>query len=217
MATDEKVTQLENEMKVLKNEVQSVLLDLRDRYLETENPFNTPEPRMTSQQVIVGTQATAPASPPEDVHDDKDEPDMTEQHTGETESREAPATIAADKNTAKDKQSRSVLPTTQPANPVQIDLVTIAGLAQWAEKSTSRLGIARTETILDFSELMGVLPEGLRTILTKLINVETNANPDSSYSRSYLDSLIEITSLLGKDNLTEKTMLELLSGESDHR
>jgi hypothetical protein len=66
--------------------------------------------------------------------------------------------------------------------------VTIAGLAQWAEKSTSKLGIARTETILDFSELMGVLPAGLRTILNKLINVETNANPDSSYSRSYLDS-----------------------------
>jgi len=38
METNEKLAQLENEIKVLKNEVQAVLLDLRDKYLEAENP-----------------------------------------------------------------------------------------------------------------------------------------------------------------------------------
>jgi hypothetical protein len=112
MATDEKMTQLEDEMKVLKNEVQSVLLDLRDRYLETENPFNSPEPKLAPQQILVGSQAPTPASPPEDIRADEEVTDMTEQHTGETESQEAPG--STDQNAAKNKLSRSPLPAPPP-------------------------------------------------------------------------------------------------------
>ena len=40
MEQDEKITQLEDEIKVLKSELQSVLLDIRESYLNRENPFN---------------------------------------------------------------------------------------------------------------------------------------------------------------------------------
>ena len=39
METSDKITQLENEIKVLKNEVQAVLLDIRENVLNAENPF----------------------------------------------------------------------------------------------------------------------------------------------------------------------------------
>jgi len=57
METNEKISQLENEIKVLKNEVQAVLIDLRENFLNTENPFNTPEATTTTQQIIVSQSA----------------------------------------------------------------------------------------------------------------------------------------------------------------
>jgi hypothetical protein len=44
MELNDKVTQLEDEIKILKNEIQAVLLDLRESYLNNKNPFNTSEP-----------------------------------------------------------------------------------------------------------------------------------------------------------------------------
>jgi hypothetical protein len=52
-------SQLENEVKVLKNEVQAVLLDLGERYLDIENPFSAPQSPATSQQIIIDRQSTA--------------------------------------------------------------------------------------------------------------------------------------------------------------
>jgi hypothetical protein len=52
---NDKITKLENEIKVLKNEVQAVLLDLRESYLNMENPFNS-SPRSAATQSIVITE-----------------------------------------------------------------------------------------------------------------------------------------------------------------
>ena len=43
MELNDKVTQLEDEIKILKNEIQAVLLDLREGYLNNKNPFNAGE------------------------------------------------------------------------------------------------------------------------------------------------------------------------------
>jgi len=56
----DKITQLENEIKVLKNEVQAVLLDIRENVLNAENPFTAQKPVITSQ-VVIDRQAQAPA------------------------------------------------------------------------------------------------------------------------------------------------------------
>jgi hypothetical protein len=55
--TSDKITQLENEIKVLKNEVQAVLLDIRENVLNAENPFSTPKPAVTSHQTIIDHQS----------------------------------------------------------------------------------------------------------------------------------------------------------------
>ena len=39
--SSQKITELENEIKVLKNEVKAILLDIREQYLNAENPFFT--------------------------------------------------------------------------------------------------------------------------------------------------------------------------------
>ena len=56
MDLNSKVTQLEDEIKVLKKEVQAVLLDLRENMLNRENPF--------SPQPLVAPRAAVAVSPP---------------------------------------------------------------------------------------------------------------------------------------------------------
>ncbi|MBN2238710.1 MAG: hypothetical protein JW712_02965 [Dehalococcoidales bacterium] len=55
MDLNDKVTQLEDEIKILKNEVQAVLLDLRESFLNNINPFNPN---------TIFTQAAPPIHPP---------------------------------------------------------------------------------------------------------------------------------------------------------
>ena len=57
MELNDKVTQLEDEIKILKNEVQAVLLDLRESYLNHENPFNPSVSPIVSQPIIINQPA----------------------------------------------------------------------------------------------------------------------------------------------------------------
>jgi archaellum component FlaD/FlaE len=58
MDLNDKVTQLEDEIKVLKNEVQAVLLDLRESFLNNVNPFNPNPVSISGQSGAVGTQSS---------------------------------------------------------------------------------------------------------------------------------------------------------------
>jgi len=90
-------------------------------------------------------------------------------------------------------------------------------LARWVDKSVRKLGRQRTETILDISEMTGYLQPDLKEIMTKLVNTEGDGKTDSVTAREYLDSLVELTTLLGKNNETETALLSILSEEDDHR
>jgi hypothetical protein len=74
--TSDKITQLENEIKVLKNEVQAVLLDIRENVLNAENPFTAQKPVVTSQ-VVIDRQVQAPAPAPAPVSESKVAPAPT--------------------------------------------------------------------------------------------------------------------------------------------
>lgn len=58
MELNDKVTQLEDEIKILKNEIQAVLLDLREGYLNNKNPFNA------APATAIPAADLAPATPP---------------------------------------------------------------------------------------------------------------------------------------------------------
>jgi hypothetical protein len=64
MELNDKVTQLEDEIKILKNEVQSVLLDLRESFLKNENPFNAGGFTQAAQPIIINQQAPAAVEEP---------------------------------------------------------------------------------------------------------------------------------------------------------
>ena len=74
MELDTKVTKLEDEIKILKSEVQAVLLDLREYHLNNENPFGLGDaapPQMAAQPIIINQPAPVAQEPP--AADDKQE------------------------------------------------------------------------------------------------------------------------------------------------
>ncbi len=228
MAVEEKVAQLENEIKVLKNEVQAVLLDLRDKYLEAENPFNeqvTPAP-VTTQQIVIGRESNPIPPPPpaattqpsvsedarrEEPHDEQEPVERFEQQEIETPDL---TTVKA----AHRVPPKAHLATTEPvaSGPV-LSPITVSAMVRWAEKSVKRLGRPRTETIVDVAEMMGLLCPQLKQLIGKLVSNEPDSAGGDASGRDYLDSLLEITSLLGRDNSAETALLSVLISENDHR
>jgi len=233
MGTEEKVAQLENEIKVLKNEVQAVLLDLRDKYLEAENPFSEPAaPPVATQQIVIGRESAPmppppPPSPPSRepaAHDDIAQDDIAEDVENEAESQiheeKSEASVPARREARRARPGVMKAPGPVPeyasAAPA-FSLVTVSALARWADKSVKKLGRPRTETILDVSEMTGHLSPELKGVLTRLIAIEPAASGDALATRDYFESLLEITSLLGRDNEDQRALLSILSTEDTHR
>jgi len=280
MKTDERmadrIAHLERDIKILKNEVQAVLVDLRDKYLESNNPFNTPSAPATSPQVVViqgpaanearsntelhsgsvekeakdKTQKPAVASEvgkethPETVK--KETSDKTEEPTvasevgkethpetvkKETSDKTEEPTVASEAGkemhpeTARKEVIQAQIPEEVPSNTRpsrdhipdrDINVIRIGGLVNWAEESVKKLGLQKTEAILDVAEMMGLLSPQLKQIMAKLINTDSDGNSESVSARVFLESLMKITSLLGKDNQTEAALLSILSKEDGH-
>ncbi len=231
MALNDKVTQLENEIKVLKNEVQAVLLDLRESYLNRENPFNPAAPPTAAQPIIINQQ-------PPILKQEQDEVTAKENQKSEPVGLEEPANKPervreqepiGDKKIAHEEVERAWRPKLEPESQSiesgetidgpggKADLATIAGLTRWVAESTKRLGRKRTEAILDISEMMGHLPPNIKGIVAKLINLAPDGYSGEVTTRDYLALLLELTSLLGKGNKSEVALLSILCQENDHR
>ena len=238
MELNDKVTRLEDEIKILKNEVQAVLLDLRESCLNRENPFNPGASPVTSQPIIINQPAPV-------AHE---QPPIPKERQGdmiptENEEKELPGVqeranepeplykegLATSEETAREEVKRAWRPETEPGahfksrettdGPVRkIDMATVAGLAQWVTEAVKRLGRERTEAILDISEMMGHVAPDLKNILVKFIKLTPDGypGPGKVTTRDYLASLIELDSLLGKDNKSEVALLSILCQENDH-
>lgn len=234
METSEKITQLENEIKVLKNEIQAILLDIRENVLASENPFS-PRPAVTNQPVNVERPASevkpenkpaAPPAPP--AQPEKKVPPLPEHKADEAPVKE-PRDIAPLK-TEGNGHKKNVEPVVEDLKPVEVmdndpprfeasdnsvrkqpDLVAYAGLASWVEESTRRLGRDRTQAILDISEAAGCLPPEVKGILRKLTTVKPGEDALKPTAKDYLESLVKIAALSASDKDNNAALLLILS------
>ena len=73
MAADvhQRVTELENEMKVLKHEIKAVLLDIREQYLNAENPFTVSGGQAAGGGSSVNISMSSDASRPAATHEEE--------------------------------------------------------------------------------------------------------------------------------------------------
>lgn len=224
MDLNSKVTQLEDEIKVLKKEVQAVLLDLRENMLNRENPFS-PQPAFAAVPAIAISQSLSPAeekkSPQTEVS--AEAPSATEEAelppaiTGAFQADE-PVEFPDKKETAAgpaendqlvlawkpddDSRKEGCAAETKNAPGGKHDrdiLETVTGLVGWVESSVARLGVERTQAILDISEMMGSLSTEMKNILVKFIRPGPEPQGKVAF-KDYMASLIELAGLLGTKN-----------------
>jgi hypothetical protein len=237
METSEKITQLENEIKVLKNEIQAILLDIRENVLASENPFSS-KPAVTSQAVNVehpvaevkpeNKPAAPPPPPTPPVKTTPPDPPVPEHKAEVPPVKESPE--AAPLHNGGNGRKKMIEPVAEDIKPVAVldndpprfeavdnlvrkqpDLVAYAGLASWVEESTRRLGRDRTQALLDISEAAGCLPPEVKAILRKLTTVKPGEDSLKLTARDYLESLVKIAALSADDKDRNAALLLILS------
>lgn len=237
MELNEKVSRLEDEVKVIKNEVQAVLLDIRESYLNRENPFNpdVSSPTLHSVAAALSGQmpgvppAVQPVKPPQaslPVDDDEDEgTEVDEQPAAELKKGDKKV-AAADGLLASKEVSEAMRSEEEPEvtemqesqgkknghapGSGKLDLVTIAGLTKWVSGAVGTFGRARTETILDFAELAGQLPAELKNTLVKFVNRAPEAGSGNGHSlkaNQLVVSVVELEGLLGMNSHSDELTL----------
>jgi hypothetical protein len=94
----------------------------------------------------------------------------------------------------------------------EIDLVVIAGLTQWIDQATAKLGKERTEILIEMSFTMGHLPENLKDALVKMARISRNDSADKMATASdYLAILAQLENLLAGSQLRDNALLSILS------
>jgi len=92
------------------------------------------------------------------------------------------------------------------------DLMVVAGLTQWIDQSTARLGKERAEALVEMSFTMGRLPENLKDALIKMVRITKNeSNGHNVTASDYLSILAQLENLLGKSELQDNALLSLIS------
>lgn len=124
----------------------------------------------------------------------------------EEECEESPPTKAASlRNRKKGKQSFAEADG-------KGDIVVIAGLTQWIDQSTAKLGKERTEALVEMSSTMGRLPPDIKDALVRMARLSHHEpNVESITASDYLSVLAQLENLIGGSKLQDNALLSILS------
>jgi len=199
MNPEQRIKAVEDELKILKNEIKNVLLDIREHYLDLENPFSQ-YPRVTPRQAVETSDGGSQDNLPKDAQTTNDKPE-----------------------TLTEKENREItahpLPDTRQHISKKIDLLTIIGLTLWVERAVSKLGKAKAEQLIELYESTGRLLPGFREVLTKIARLsDAEGNDVRMDSRDYLSFLRELDTLMSEGSQYEALVLSILCDkEASHR
>ncbi len=203
MELTDRVTKLEDEVKIVKNEVQAVLLDIRESYLNRENPFNPDAAGagITSFNATISgiNSPSSEASKPPANHlppEPEEEPEPLPKLPDLEPIEEVKEVAAAEEESAAEEVNEAMRSEEEPEvsemreasdkkngqarKNGKMNMTTIAGLTKWVSGAVGTLGRERTETVLDFAEMAGHLPPDMKTTLVKFVaRAPTNGNGHS--------------------------------------
>lgn len=101
-------------------------------------------------------------------------------------------------------------------NNSEVDLVIIAGLAQWIDQTTTNLGKVRTEGLIEISFAMGHLDRTLKEALVKMIHLSQNDSINKSITTSdYLSTIAQLENLLTGSQMQGNALLSIFSMSKD--
>jgi hypothetical protein len=224
MDVNQKVKVLEDEMKILKAEMKSVLLDIREQYLNNQNPFMSPG-QMPESGAAGANGEAAHMAPSVIVRESIVERDRDRGRNGD---------LAADGQAEHSSGSAPVPQYQAPASPQPaygtsggqsvdagdreewLDLAVIAGLTEWVDRTTQRVGKQRAGAIVEGLHSIGRLPGGMKDFLVRFVSLSADTEPDRQLkARDYLTVLSQLEGLLGKSGKSELSLISILNSDEE--
>jgi outer membrane murein-binding lipoprotein Lpp len=96
----------------------------------------------------------------------------------------------------------------------EVNLLTLVGLARWAEKSTSKIGKERVEAVVDIYQRTGCLPASYKDVIPRIIRLADGEKLESQPTMGdSLNVLLQLDSLLGRKFKTQAAILSTLFGD----
>jgi len=93
----------------------------------------------------------------------------------------------------------------------EVDLVTIAGLAQWTERVVARVGKHNLERLLDLAEIRGRLPSQRRRVLRALAQLfDSNGRGEAASAKDVLSWIAQLEALSNDATSSDSLLLRLL-------
>ena len=201
---------------------------------DRELPRAVPEDRTVSEPAATDEPAkksepareTAPAPAPQPHHGNERKTARDPEPVAQPEPAPEPESVAAE-DEAREEVTRAWRPMTELSfdsgngkngdghTGGQIDLATIARLADWVADVVERLGSERAEAILDISEMVGFVDPELKEVLAKFIRPSPGEKEGKVTTRDYLVSLKELDRIIRKATRFEIALLTILCQGND--
>lgn len=226
MEVNQRVKVLEDEMKVLKAEMKSVLLDIREQYLNNQNPFISPG--QTPEHGVAGANGSgemAHMAPTLVVRESIVERDRDRGKNGDSagdaqaESTDGGAPTmqhqapVSPQNTYGGAGGRAIAPCDHDE---WLDLAVIAGLTEWVDRTTQRVGKQRAGAIVEGLHSIGRLPGGMKDFLVRFVTLSADIEPDRQLkAKDYLTVLSQLEGLLGRSGKSELSLISILNSDEE--
>ena len=204
---ESRVATLEDEGKIVKGEVKQILTEIRSAILVRDNPFDADGGmgRSVPPLSIVQPEPLPMPEPPA-----PHAPKQAEQpHAPEHSAAPPRDPIPLRPQLMEPVPSTAPLPAPLPEQP-QWSLLTIAGLAAWAEEAVGRLGSLRLEILLDLCEAAGHLTPEARLALARVTELDIREPERTPSTNETVTILRQLDALVNDDEDTDSARLHRL-------
>ena len=190
MELNQTISELQEEMKLLKGEIKTVLKEIRTAVLNNDNPFT----------LDVSSQAAPPQERPEPVPSGAEAagpyfsvPATPEAETPAPQEPAAPAPVPL---RPQEPAPAAVEPAPAPPAPAGADwsLLTVAGLMLWAEDAVATLGTERLRVVVELAAYAQLLPPGARDVLVRVAELAPKKEPSEEHA-SVIDCVVVLHQL----------------------
>lgn len=224
MDMTKKVQQLEDEVKLLKNEVHQTLLDIKDSLASgayqqpsSSSPAPAEPPTTPRPKFEVSAQEEEPAPRVERQEQEREEGPEMSQAEVRTEEKMDYVPSFVEHRVPREGPGPGRRKADGDGDSRRIDLATLATLGNWADRSARRIGRERVEAILDVYQVTGYLPQNLKEVLLRLLALDNApVNEEEISLRDCITVLLELNGIVIGHSKTEAAMLSLLVNANGH-
>jgi hypothetical protein len=217
---ESRVATLEDEGKIVKGEVKQILTEIRSAILVRDNPFEGDGGMGRGAAVVAVSTSAAPLAeaPPPRAAEPEPTPEPATRHetraeepkTPEYEPFEPPAREPIPLRPQPPALQALPAPAPEPEQP-QWSLLTIAGLAAWAEEAMSRIGSLRLEILLDLCEAAGHLTREARLALARVTELDIREPERTPSTNETVTILRQLDALVTDDEEHGSARLQRLA------